>query len=129
MQYILYNIVIEKYTKIINKKFSILNEIFNSILLISDYSDKLYAKVLSFGEDMSSDLMELCLIENKSISIFASKVWNPIKLAGLTFKILWLILPDTVPFEAVITDVPAALPVTSTVLLSIFSTLNTVSLQ
>ena len=56
--------LIEKYSKIINAKFAHLFEILNGIILTSDYSEKTQAYVLSYGEDLSSDLMELCLIEN-----------------------------------------------------------------
>lgn len=56
--------LLEKYTGILNNKFASLSGIFNGILLTSDYSEKMQANVLSYGEDLSSDLMEVCLIEN-----------------------------------------------------------------
>jgi len=55
----------DEYIKILNAKFAALLEILNGILLTSDYSDKMQAHILSYGEDLSSDLMELCLKENK----------------------------------------------------------------
>lgn len=56
--------LINKYTKILNAKFASLLEILSGILLTCDYSEKMQANVLSYGEDLSSDLVELCLLEN-----------------------------------------------------------------
>jgi aspartate kinase len=56
--------LIDKYTKILNKKFLYLINVLNGILLIEDYSDKTQASIASLGEELSSDLMECCLIEN-----------------------------------------------------------------
>ncbi|MDR3290501.1 MAG: aspartate kinase [Rickettsiales bacterium] len=53
----------EKYKKIIDNRFDYLYNIFNGIILIGEYNEKLHAEVASSGEFISSYLMELCLIE------------------------------------------------------------------
>lgn len=55
---------IQKYTLLLNDKFAMLSSILDGIILTSDYSDQMKAYILSFGEDLSSDLIELSLIEN-----------------------------------------------------------------
>jgi aspartate kinase len=54
----------KKYEKILNKKFSRLYDILKGIVLLKDYSEKTQAIVASYGEDLSSELMELCLVEH-----------------------------------------------------------------
>ncbi|MDR0423161.1 MAG: aspartate kinase [Rickettsiales bacterium] len=56
--------LLKKYTQVLNKKFSLLMGILNGVSLLGDYSDKTHALIASFGEDLSSELMECCLIEN-----------------------------------------------------------------
>lgn len=56
---------IQKYTLLLNDKFAMLSSILDGIILTSDYSDQMKAYILSFGEDLSSDLIELSLIENE----------------------------------------------------------------
>ncbi len=56
--------LIDKYTYILNDKFLSLSSIFDGIFLTGDYSEKMQANILSYGEDLSSELMELALIEN-----------------------------------------------------------------
>ena len=56
--------LVDKYTYILNDKFLSLSSIFDGIFLTGDYSEKMQANILSYGEDLSSELMELALIEN-----------------------------------------------------------------
>ena len=56
--------LIDKYSYILNDKFVSLSSIFDGIFLTGDYSEKMQANILSYGEDLSSELMELALTEN-----------------------------------------------------------------
>jgi len=53
----------EKYIGILKNKFASLYNILSEILLVGNYSEETQAVVLSYGEDLSSELMEACLAE------------------------------------------------------------------
>jgi aspartate kinase len=55
--------LIKKYENILGEKFSRLFDILKGITLLKDCTEKAQAIVASYGEDLSSELMELCLAE------------------------------------------------------------------
>ena len=57
--------LLTKYKTILDKKNEELEKILDGISLMKDYSDKTHALVASYGEDLSSDLIECCLCERK----------------------------------------------------------------
>ena len=54
----------ELYTNILGERFKSLARIFDGISLVQDYSEKMQANVLSYGEELSSLILEAYLLQN-----------------------------------------------------------------
>lgn len=53
-----------KYIGLLNEKFSSLSRMLDGIILTKDYSEKMQANLLSYGEELSSSILEAYLIDN-----------------------------------------------------------------
>lgn len=53
-----------KYINLLNEKFFSLSRILDGIVLTKDYSEKMQANLLSYGEELSSSILEAYLIDN-----------------------------------------------------------------
>ena len=57
--------LLNKCSNIMLNKINLLYKLYEKVFILKKYTDKIYALVCSYGEDISSDLMELCLIQRK----------------------------------------------------------------